>query len=246
MIGNTWHKYRRLKIWGDVWLIIFRFLHPWEFMILKLEKLLKVIQSQHWISWPKLLEKIDADPHWLFQVGAGLQFPRLEWVPIENKVITIFFWTIRCTPQIWEENWGASYSLNVAYLVVGVGGASGAESQEAWAGLHFLLKIFFSYFPPLKPRCVLWFSASYSLKNMVNSRTPKTKFFFFFYLTFFIFFFHFFIVVRIELSPFSHYHFTLPNQPSIFPSLALSMGPLYMFLDDPFPSFPFISLLSHL
>ena len=32
----------------------------------------------------------------------------------------------------------------------------------------------------------------------------------------------------------SHYH--LP--PSILPSLALSMGPLYMFLDDPFPSFP--------
>ena len=32
---------------------------------------------------------------------------------------------------------------------------------------HFLLQKFFSYFPPLKLRCVLWSAASYSLKNTV-------------------------------------------------------------------------------
>ena len=51
-------------------------------------------------------------------------------------------------------NWGASYSPNVASLAFwGEGGNSGVG--------------FFSYFPPLKPRCVLWSSASYSPKNMV-------------------------------------------------------------------------------
>ena len=38
---------------------------------------------------------------------------------------------------------------------------------------HFLLQNCFSYFPPLKPRCVLWSGASYSLKNMVHLYTPK-------------------------------------------------------------------------
>ena len=35
------------------------------------------------------------------------------------------FWTIKCTPlsQIWEEDGGASYSPNVAYLARGSGGA---------------------------------------------------------------------------------------------------------------------------
>ena len=35
------------------------------------------------------------------------------------------------------------------------------------AGSHFFFKKFFSYFPPLKPRCVLWSGASYSPKNTV-------------------------------------------------------------------------------
>ena len=70
--------------------------------------------------------------------------------------------------QIWEENGGASYSLNVAYLARRWGwGGSGAGSQEAGAGPQFLLQKFFSYFPPLKPRCVLGSSASYSLKTTV-------------------------------------------------------------------------------
>ena len=45
------------------------------------------------------------------------------------------------------------------------GEGGGAGSQEAGAGPHFLLQIFFPYFPPLKPRCVLWSDASYSPKN---------------------------------------------------------------------------------
>ena len=43
-------------------------------------------------------------------------------------------------PKIWEENGGASYSPNVAYL----GWGPAAVEQG-----------FFSYFPPLKPRCIL-------------------------------------------------------------------------------------------
>ena len=74
-------------------------------------------------------------------------------------------------PQIWEENRGASYSPNVAYLAHWGGGGGGAGSQEAGAGPHFLLRNFFSYFPPLKPRCVLWSGASYSLKNTVYAET---------------------------------------------------------------------------
>ena len=31
----------------------------------------------------------------------------------------------------------------------------------------------FSYFPPLKPRCILWSSASYSTKNTVSRDTIK-------------------------------------------------------------------------
>ena len=70
----------------------------------------------------------------------------------------LVFWTIRCTPQIWEENGGVSYSLNVAYLALWSWGGAGGSG----AG-------FSPYFPPLKPRCVLWSSESYSLKNMVIS-----------------------------------------------------------------------------
>ena len=71
-------------------------------------------------------------------------------------------------PQIWEENGGAFYVPNVAYLTRWErGGSGGAGSQEAGARSHFLPQIFFSYFPPLKPRCVLWSGVSYSLKNTV-------------------------------------------------------------------------------
>ena len=47
----------------------------------------------------------------------------------------------------------------------GQGGGGGAGSQEAGAGPHFLLQNFFPSLPPLKPRCILWSSASYILKN---------------------------------------------------------------------------------
>ena len=60
----------------------------------------------------------------------------------------------------------ASYSLNVAYLAGG-GGSGRAGSQEARAGPQFLLQKVFSYFPPLKPRCVLWYGVSFGLKNTV-------------------------------------------------------------------------------
>ena len=71
-------------------------------------------------------------------------------------------------PKIWEENGGGSYSPNVAYLAHWwVGGGSGVGSLEAGAGPHFLFQNFFSYFPPLKPRWVLWSGVSYSLKNTV-------------------------------------------------------------------------------
>ena len=49
--------------------------------------------------------------------------------------LTVFFGLYNAPfPQTWEENEGASYSLNVAYLAPWVGGSSGAGSQEAGAG----------------------------------------------------------------------------------------------------------------
>ena len=66
------------------------------------------------------------------------------------------FQTIRHTPlQIWNENGGASYSPNVAYLAGGVEGVLVVERD------------FVSYFRPLKPRHVLWSGGSYGLKNAV-------------------------------------------------------------------------------
>ena len=59
------------------------------------------------------------------------------------------------SPQNWEENGGASYSPNVAYLARW---ARGAVVEQGF---------FFSYFRLLKPRCVLRSGASYSPKNMV-------------------------------------------------------------------------------
>ena len=46
------------------------------------------------------------------------------------------------------------------------------------------------------------------------------------------------IVVQVQSSPFSHHHFplappTLTSYPQSYPTLAFSMCPLYMFLDDP-------------
>ena len=51
-------------------------------------------------------------------------------------------------------------------------------------------------------------------------------------------FFFFFYVVQVQLSPFSHHQFPYIIHPQSIHTLALSMGPLYMFLDDPSPSFP--------
>ena len=51
-----------------------------------------------------------------------------------------------------------------------------------------------------------------------------------------------FIVVQIQLSPFPATRFPRPTHPhlppSVPPSLALSLFPLYVFLGDLFPSFP--------
>ena len=70
---------------------------------------------------------------------------------------TIFFrlYDAHFSPQIWEENEGASYSPNVAYLAHWRGQGGGGAG------------VFFSYFPPLKPGCVLWSGVSYSRKNTV-------------------------------------------------------------------------------
>ena len=73
------------------------------------------------------------------------------------------------SPKIWEEM--GVHPINNCSLPGSLGwgrDSSGAGSQEAGTGPHFLLQIFFPCFPPLKPRCVLWSGASYSLKNMVG------------------------------------------------------------------------------
>ena len=62
---------------------------------------------------------------------------------------------------------------------------------------------------------------------------------------YFIFKNNFCIVVQVQLSPFSPPPCPPPHPclpPSNLPPLALSMGPLYMFLDDPSCSFPVMSL----
>ena len=65
------------------------------------------------------------------------------------------FWTVRRTPLFWEENGDVSYNPNVAYLTRLGGGGQG----------FFVL--FISYFPPLKPRYILWSGASHSPKHTV-------------------------------------------------------------------------------
>ena len=49
--------------------------------------------------------------------------------------------------------------MQLAWLAAGSG--VGGENGSGAGG--------FFYFPPLKPRCILWSSASYSLKNTVLS-----------------------------------------------------------------------------
>ena len=65
----------------------------------------------------------------------------------------------------------------------------------------------------------------------------------FWYIMFLFIYLIVFIVVQVQLSPFSCHHFPPPTHlhlpSSILPKL--SMGPLYMFLDDPSPSFPHFS-----
>ena len=64
------------------------------------------------------------------------------------------------------------------------------------------------------------------------------------YVNLWIFFICDFLINVPIQSPFSHHHFPLPHlPPAILPPLALSMGPLYMFLDDPSLPLPhYISL----
>ena len=72
---------------------------------------------------------------------------------------THIFLTIRCTPP--PPNLGGKQGCILQSEcslpgLLGKGGGGGVGSQEAGTGPHFLLQNFFSYFPPLKPRCVLW------------------------------------------------------------------------------------------
>ena len=48
------------------------------------------------------------------------------------------------------------------------------ESQEAGAGPHFFASEFFSDFPPLKPRSILWSGVSYNPKNTVDVENGGT------------------------------------------------------------------------
>ena len=78
--------------------------------------------------------------------------------------------------KIWEENGGASYSPNVAYLAHWGGrrwrwsGVTGGRSRTT-----IFASTCFSYFPPLTPRCVLWSGASHSPKNMVTVGVVSVK-----------------------------------------------------------------------
>ena len=83
-----------------------------------------------------------------------------------NKNSTLdyhIFRTIKHTsPQIWEGNGGVSYSLNVAYLACG-----------GWGRQRN--RVLSPYFPPLKPRYVLWSSVSYNPKNTVIMKDIMAK-----------------------------------------------------------------------
>ena len=85
-------------------------------------------------------------------------FSFLNWIDPRIHVTDILYFLDYKVhpPPIWEEKGAASYSLNVACL------ACWGRGQQ-WSGFFF----FFPYFPPVKPRCVLWSGASYSPKNTV-------------------------------------------------------------------------------
>ena len=82
--------------------------------------------------------------------------------PFETTVFSDY--KMHCfPPQILEENGGASYTLNVASL---------AHRQWWWGAV--VEQGVFPYCPPLKPRCIVRSSVSYSPKNTVSS--VKTKY----------------------------------------------------------------------
>ena len=76
-------------------------------------------------------------------------------LPLNLYVLYFSDYKMHSPQEIWEENGDESYSPNVAYLahLPGEGGAA-------------VERVLFSYFPPLKPRCVLWTGASYSPKKI--------------------------------------------------------------------------------
>ena len=51
---------------------------------------------------------------------------------------------------------------------MGWGEAAVEQGHKRQEQDHIFASKFFSYFPPLKPRCVLWSGASYSPKDMVR------------------------------------------------------------------------------
>ena len=95
------------------------------------------------------------------------------------------------------------------------------------------------------------FPSAWKLNNTFLSN-PWVKFqkkFYFIFFTFSWFFFPLiFIVVQVQLSPCSPQHTPSPTHPTShsrsYPCLALSMCPLYLFPDDPYPFSPVIH--SHL
>ena len=83
------------------------------------------------------------------------------------RVVTIFLdYKTHFFSQFWEENEGASYSPNVAYLARY---RISAFKDVIKYFTEFFASKFSPYFPPLKPRFVLW------SKNMVRLRNRKGK-----------------------------------------------------------------------
>ena len=82
------------------------------------------------------------------------------------------------------------------------------------------------------------FISSLGIRCFLFNSYPECTSFLFSYLK------TFFIVVQVQLSLFFPLHSPIHPQPlpSILPTLALSMSPLCMFLDDPSPIFPIIPL----
>ena len=106
--------------------------------------------------------------------------------------------------------------------------------------------------PPISTICnfflwqwEVWFSLSIILHTHKVVSADFWTFFFIVYI--FLFLFYFFIVVQSQLSPFSPIptHTTYPHLPHSIspPPLSLSMGPLYMFLDNTSSISPIMPLL---